>query len=152
MGMRRVKGLKRTPMKRATKPMKRNTPKRAKADRAARKPRQAFQDEFPWCWFCENARATGVHEIASGIGNRGPAVQQRFTWAAACWDCNSRRLTDKSEWPVVRQLAFKFVNDREFFNLVEFNVLRGHAPGAITMADVIPHICRLIDKERKWQC
>lgn len=153
MGTRRVKGLKRTelkrtPMKRTGKRMKRNTSKRAKADRSAKKLRTEFAEEFPWCWFCEDAASSGVHEIASGNGNRGQAVQERFTWAAACWDCNSNRLTDKGpngEWPVVRQLAVKWINDRENVDLVAFNRLRGHDDNAITMADVIPHICRILD-------
>lgn len=145
MGMRRVKGLKRTPMKRSSKPMKRNTPKRAKADRRVAKPRAAFRDEFPWCWYCEDAPATDVHEMASGVGNRSKAVQERFTWGSSCNDCNCNRLTDKREWPLERQLAVKWINDREFFERVAFNRLRGRADNAITMAEIIPWICRRLD-------
>jgi hypothetical protein len=147
-GLSRKKPMKRTQIKRSGKRMRRNTKKRAKADRRASKPRKAFQNEFPWCWFCENAPSAGVHEIASGTGNRGPAVQQRFTWAAACWNCNSKRLTDKGpkgEWPIRRQLAVKWINDRDHLDLVAFNRLRGEDDNSITMAEIIPHICRLLD-------
>lgn len=145
VGLQRKTPMKRTELKRATKPMKRSNPKRAKADRRAAKPRAAFRDEFPWCWFCEEAAATDVHEMASGVGNRAKAVQERFTWAAACNDCNCHRLTDKSEWPLARQLAVKWINDRASFDRVAFNRLRGRADNAISWAEVIYWICRHLD-------
>lgn len=149
MGMRRVKGLKRSPIKSSGKPMRRNTPKRAKADRAARKPRQTFLEGWNVCWFCEAAPAECVHEMAAGSARKA-AYQHRFAWAVACSDCNCHRLTDngpRGEWPHARQLAVKWIWDRENFNRVEFNrLMRPKAAETfITMAEIIPHVCRLLD-------
>ena len=143
MGSRRIigqeKGLRR---------MRRNTPKRASKDRKAKPGRQAFLAEFPWCWYCENAPSECVHEMASGTGNRPAAFGLRFTWGAACGDCNCHRLTDNGEsgeWPHARQLAVKRINDKTHYDRVGFNRLRGRADNAISEAEVIVWVCRMLD-------
>ena len=125
--------------------MRYKTKKRQKADRMVAYERVLFLAEFPWCWFCENARSECVHEMACGSGNRVIAVQVRLAWASSCCDCNQFKVTDYAIWPLVRQLAAKWINDRKSFDRVAFNRLRGRADNAITMAEIIPHICRLLD-------
>lgn len=115
-------------------------PSRIEKDR-----REFWRTEFPWCWFCEDAPSTECHEIARGTGNRSKAKKERFTWASSCNDCNFHQVTDYSIWPLERQLAVKWINDREYFNLIGFNRLRGLADSAIEMHQVIFHICRLLD-------
>lgn len=106
--------------------------------------REFYRTLFPWCWCCENARSECVHEMARGI-HRDKAFKERFAWWSTCSACNCELLTDYAIWPLARQLAGKWINDREYFNLLAFNRLRGLADGAITMTEVILHICRLLD-------
>lgn len=111
---------------------------------ALRRLRRAFWEvEFPWCWYCEEARSECTHEMACGIQHRHKAVPQRFTWGAACSDCNTNRLTDYSLWPLEKQLAVKFINDRAYYDRVEFNLLRGREPEAITQREVYRWVRRI---------
>ena len=105
-----------------------------------RKPRRQFLSEFPICWFCGFQSATDVHEIT-----RGPcrvlAYGERCAWGAACRDCNCFRLTDKNEWPIERQLAIKWIRDREHFDLEKINEIR-RGIGLVSATDVAVWICR----------
>lgn len=130
--------------------MRYKSKKRQKSDRMVAYERVLFLAEFPWCWFCENARSEAVHEIAAGTGNRPKAFLVRFAWAAACHNCNCNELTQngpKGKWTYARQYAVKWINDRPHFNRVELNrILRPKSPEKfITMAEVAIHVCRLLD-------
>jgi len=81
-----------------------------------------------------------VHEIASGTHSRPLAIADRSAWAAACSHCNCHLLTDKSKWPIARQLAVKLVYDPQHFDAARVNVLRGRAAGAVTLADVAAYL------------
>jgi hypothetical protein len=130
--------------------MRFETKERAKERRRVRQERIDFLAEFTWCWFCENAPAECVHEMACG-SHRAQAVLVRFTWGAACVDCNEHQLTDYSVWPLAAQLASKWINDRVHYDRVAFNRLRGRADNAISQAEVIVEVCRILDAERKWR-
>lgn len=133
--------------------MRRNTPRRARRDRQVARPRREFwQVLFPWCWFCERQRSECTHEMASGSGNRHAAVADRIAWASACWNCNCDRLTDNGgagQWPLAKQLAVKWIYDRAYYDRVAFNRLRGRADDAISQAEVVLWVCRILDAGRK---
>jgi hypothetical protein len=82
--------------------------------------------------------------MASG-SYRELALSQRCTWLAVCTHCNCYRLTDRSEWPLVRQLAIKWIRDKHHFYLTQFNAIRGRAPNAIEWHEVVVAICRELD-------
>lgn len=109
--------------------------------------RRAFVEAAVLCMCCAQEFATCCHEIARG-SHRDAALQERLTWLATCWLCNTGPLTDATLWPLQKQLALKWIYDRAHFDLVGFNVLRGRAPGAIVMSEIIPEICRLLDGGR----
>ena len=106
--------------------------------------RQAFLFEQGSCWIC-GQRATDCHEMARGI-HRRQAFMERICWFSSCNRCNVLSLDSAGDFPLARQLAYKWIHDREYFDLLEFNALRGRAPEAITFTEVIPWICRELDK------
>lgn len=106
--------------------------------------RAQFVMETNCCWVCGRTYNLGVHEIARGI-HREAAFTERMTWIVACGECNCGPLHDHRAWPLAKQLALKWVHDRPHFLLEEFNVLRDREPGAITWAEVVVWICRLVD-------
>jgi hypothetical protein len=87
--------------------------------------------------------AHDTHEIANGPC-RIQAYGERCTWGAACRNCNCLELTNKKTWPVARQLAVKWLNDREWFDLEKFNAIRRGLP-QIVWTDVVLLICRELD-------
>lgn len=107
--------------------------------------REEFVTEFGYCFGCGNVLDLCVHEMSRGT-HREASLTKRFTWMVACSYCNANRFTDYYYYPLERQLALKWIHDRKYFDLEAFNVLRGRAPDAITMAEVIPHICREVDR------
>lgn len=109
-----------------------------------REPREEFRLEYQFCWFCGWGCVPDCHEIAKGT-HRSAALSERYAWGAACSRCNQGPLNDYRIWPISRQLAYKFLFDREHFDLEAFNKLRGRGDRAITMAQIIPHICRYFD-------
>ena len=116
--------------------------KRARQDRPAIPLRAEFLREHRRCWVCWRG-STEVHEIASGNSFRVIAFREPCAWFSACTGCNQGPLCDYAQWPIVRQLAIKFVCDRGRFDLVRFNVdVRGRAAGAITMEELQPWIDR----------
>ena len=106
--------------------------------------RRSFVEEFGFCFGCGQAGQLAVHEMACG-SHRERALDQRYAWLCACWVCNSEEFTNYERWPLERQLALKWIHDRKHFELRSFNELRGRAPDAITMSEVIPFICRELD-------
>ena len=113
--------------------------------RKVREARAQFVREAGRCWICKIRVALCCHEMSRGC-HREPSLSERCTWLPTCNQCNCDSLDDYSEWPLERQLAIKWVYDRGYFDLLRFNEIRGRAPTAITMADVIPHICRELDR------
>lgn len=125
--------------------MRRLSKKRARLDRQLRQQRSDFVAEYPQCMCGCGERATACHEMACGWSNRPQAIQHRFCWLSLSDYCNQYEFTNYAKWPLERQLALKWIHDREHLDLVAFNRLRGRADSAITMADVIPWICRELD-------
>jgi hypothetical protein len=84
--------------------------------------------------------------------HRQAALSERCTWLAVCRDCNCHHLTDYAEWPLLRQLAVKWICDRPHFDLPRFNEIRGRAPTAIEWHEVVVAICWEIDfwSSKKW--
>jgi len=107
--------------------------------------RKKFVEEAGTCWVCHHSPATQCHEISRGC-YRDESISERCTWLPTCWHCNLYLLTDYSIYPLERQLAIKWIMDRKCFDLAKFNIIRGRVPTAITMAEVIPHICRELDQ------
>lgn len=108
--------------------------------------RLAFLREYCFCWCCgwlydtphpkgHPVATLDCHEIASGPA-RKRAVKDRSAWMVACRYCNGHELTDKTVWPIERQLALKKILDPEHYNRVRVNELRGRAPEAITDEEV----------------
>ena len=144
--------MKRTPLTRKT-PMKRSnirrvSKKRAKLMAENREWRAAFVDEVGQCQVCEYVPANHgwakcnnlhVHEIAKGPC-RAEALKHRACCLVVCDECNSGPLCDYSIWPIERQLAVKLLTDPGHFDLLLFNEIRGRAPTAITIADLVPFL------------
>ena len=86
--------------------------KRAKLMREISPEREAFLIEFPRCWRCGSSWEMTVHEILRGT-SRGAALPERCCWFAACWNCNGGQLNDLDIWPPARQMALKWIFDRE---------------------------------------
>jgi len=107
--------------------------------------RREFVKAAGRCWTCQKSRATDCHEMASGT-HRDAALSERCTWLAVCTMCNCYRLTDRVEWPLVRQLAIKWLNDPEHLDVERFNELRGRAKTAITWTEVVVQVCHELDR------
>lgn len=156
--------MKRSPLKRKT-PLKAKQPLKSKSQLKSAKPslkrsgrlkpkskstasrerredpaRRAFRGEFNLCWFCQINLTTDVHEIANGPA-RKVARGDRCTWAASCSHCNCHEVTDKAKWPIARQLAIKFIFDRDWFHLGRFNEIR-RGQRITHWSDVVLWICR----------
>lgn len=127
--------------------MRNLTPKRAKQARDNAEKRADFVAEYGFCMNpnCSDGRNLDCHEIAKGTGNRPLAFERRYTWLVLCVTCNCQDFCDYSKWPLVRQLALKWLHDWDHFYLVAFNLLRRRDAGAITFTEVILEICRLQD-------
>lgn len=124
-----------TPMKRSTKPMRKQSKKRAKLMRTVGPERKAYIAEFGKCMACGSRKRLCVHEMAKG-SHREAALSEPCTWLVACWLCNTRYLEDYSIWPLARQLATKLKYDPDRFDLERFNEIRGRAATAITIEEV----------------
>lgn len=119
--------------------MRAKSSKQAKLERAHRQERREFLEKFPFCWFCGDS-ATEVHEICRGNGIRNLAYGRREAWGSACNRCNFDELTNYAVWPIERQLAAKLVNDPVYFNLPVICEIRGRAPTAIELVDVVKYL------------
>lgn len=117
------------------------TKKRARLNRQAEPARAAFRGEFHLCMNCCRRLAEecrDIHEIARGP-NREEALKHRCAWLLLCRGCHDE-MDDYSVWPLARQLALKLLADPGHFSLEEFNLIRGRAPTAITLADIVPFL------------
>lgn len=112
--------------------------------------REFWQVLFPWCWYCESDRSECTHEMACGT-HRKEALWHRFAWGSSCSGCNIYKLTDYRVWPLAKQLAAKWINDREHYDRVAFNRLRCRADNAISQAEVVIEVCRILDEQRKFR-
>lgn len=115
--------------------MRHTSRKRAKLQRVWGPIRAAFVMETNFCWVCGRTWNLCVHELARGAF-RAAAFVERKTWVVACGECNCGPLNDHAEWPLARQLALKYIYDREHFDLAGFNRLRDREPDAITFDQV----------------
>lgn len=128
--------------------MRRVSKKRAAIERRWKPQRMAYLAEFPQCVICWQRPASCVHEIACGMSLRVQSFQEPACWLATCGPCNCGPLTDYALWPIERQLAVKWIVDVGRFDVEKFNIARGRAPEAITIYDLIPTICRELDRGR----
>ena len=112
--------------------------------------RSDFVKSFRFCLCCGATKELCCHEIVCGNSLRAAAEKDRATWLAVCDHCNKYLITDYSVWPIVRQLALKWIYDHEYFDLDRICELRGRKPGCIEMYEVIPHICRQLDGMLEW--
>jgi hypothetical protein len=124
--------------------MRYQSKKRAALMRSCKDERQGFVEAGGYCWVCGVTRQLCCHEMTSGT-HRDASLDKRFTWLCVCSECNCGCLTDKSEWPLVKQLAVKWIYDREHFDVEAICLLMGRSPDAIYFSEVSPHICRLLD-------
>ena len=129
--------------------MRRQSLKRAALNRKWGPIRKEFAQSYRNCNCCGGHGQLHCHEITRGF-SRDAAISKRCSWLAVCSYCNCEKLTDAALWPLPRQLALKWLYDREHFDLDCICELRGAVPGCVTMTDVIPWVCRLIDKEGRW--
>lgn len=125
--------------------MKWASKKRQKARRIAAIERVKFAGQFPDCWFCGSSWDLCVDEIVAGMSDRCKGEKFRECWTRACARCNCGKLASSSDEVLILKLAMKWIYDRPWFDRVLCNTLRGRAPEAITMAQIIPTICRLLD-------
>jgi hypothetical protein len=112
--------------------------------------RKEFVQTFRFCVCCGHTKDLCCHEIVCGNSFRAAAETERAAWLAVCDDCNKYQLTDYSIWPIERQLAVKWIFDKQYFDLDKICTLRGRVPGCIEMWEVIPHICRQLDGVLSW--
>ena len=76
------------------------------------------------------------HEILNGP-LREKTLGETCSLLVLCWDCNSMEMTDKSKWPVARQLALLMEHSPEHYDIVRFNWLRNpDAPNYVTQDEV----------------
>jgi hypothetical protein len=104
-----------------------------------------FAGEFDRCWLCGvMARNTWpplleTHHIVRGP-DRQKAKEERCALIRTCRRCHSERLNGMG---VVRQLAIKWMNDRNGYDRVQVNTLRARSPEAITEGEVRAQVYEL---------
>lgn len=127
--------MKRSPLRRSTKPLKRSPLKRissrtAKLKRDTNPDRRAYVAEIRFCVCGEPA--TDCHEIAAGA-SREQALRNRFAWLALCRACHERLQSSD----IATQLAIKALQDSEqFFDIDGLNFIMGKASTAVSAYDV----------------
>jgi hypothetical protein len=124
--------------------LKNKSKSQAKLERTNQQARSAFRGEFPRCWFCGVNETTDVHELTATGSCRKRAYGKRCCWGASCNGCNCHELTNKAKWPLARALAKKFIHDRAWFDLEEFNRIRSGLK-RVAWPDVVIWICRELD-------
>jgi hypothetical protein len=120
--------------------MRRNTPARAAANRAADKWRKAFLATISRCEYCGKHGDLCLHEIARGIHRRKAITAPYAILAVHPLVCHEAVSLETIE----RQLARMYLVDASRFDLVAFNRLRGRADNAITFADLARDIEALL--------
>lgn len=106
--------------------------------------RNQFLVDAGSCWICGRSNSLTCHEMCRG-SHREASLSKRITWLSACARCNCDELTDAAKWPLERQLAVKWIYDVDYFDIKGVCLIRGRQADAIVMAEVVPHICKLLD-------
>jgi len=94
--------MKRSYIKRSTKPLKRTPMKKvstrqAKRLRTYRQLRRLYLDQHPFCEVCKTAHATDIHHKGDGEGpKRGSNTNKVEHWMAVCRPCHDRIENNKS--------------------------------------------------------
>ena len=109
--------------------------------------RDQWSKEHDTCFVCRwrigdlswALRWLETHEIARGI-HRAAGLVSPACWIRTCNVCHTEKLDGMA---IVEQLAYKKVNDPEFYNAVDVNQARGRSIWAITDAEVDEAIERL---------
>jgi len=125
--------------------MKRNTGPRRVIDRHAAVERVKFAQEFPFCWHCGSTWNLTIDEIVSGMSDRVKGVQHRLAWTRLCNACNTGELNGSAPKILLAKLVYKLKYDAPHFDLPMVCVLRGRAPGAIELTEVMIEYCRRYD-------
>jgi hypothetical protein len=120
--------------------MRRNTPARAAANRAADKWRKEFLATISRCEYCGKHGDLCLHEVARGIHRRKAITAPYAILAVHHLVCHEAVALESIE----RQLARLYLVDASRLDLVAFNRLRGRAPEAIIFSDLSPHIAALL--------
>lgn len=121
-------------------------------DTETRERRNDFRMEFYSCFICGNRwekkpiRILDVHEIARGAF-RSKAIMLRECWLLLCRECHDA-VDDYSEWPIAKQLAVKYIRDREYYDRALVNRIRGRTDDAITETEVHRYV-EAFTKERE---
>ena len=115
-------------------PVRRNTHKRAAADRAVQQIRLAYRLEHPHCqWIGCQHRGEDLHEIV-----RGPDRRKALGVPAALLHlCQEHHLLVHSQPSIVRDLAVKWVDNDGTFDIELIAQLRGRPASSITTTDVL---------------
>ena len=135
--MKRGGPLKRTELKRGTKPMKRSrlnpvSKRTAKLKRETNPARHAYVSEIGKC-VCGKP-AVDCHEIAAGTGNRPEALKNRFAWLALCRACHERLQGSDMDF----QYALKCLQDRNYYDREGLNFLRrGKENDSVSESDAL---------------
>ena len=108
--------------------MKPNTPKRAAENRKYNKLVVLYLRENPTCARCQ-APATVVHHICRGA-HRAASLCNPETWLGLCADCHEWLHAGEND--VITEVIIKVKH-----TLRTINRLRGRAPDAITLKDVL---------------
>lgn len=113
--------------------------KRRKIMNEVRPLRESLIRESGKCMACSvsmSHASLSCHEILNG-SLREKTLGEPCSLLVLCWDCNSNKMTDKSLWPVARQLALLQEISPEHYDLKRFNWLRNpNAPNYITQEEV----------------
>lgn len=123
--------------------MRRRSPKRRHEMAEVEDQKDGFRSEMtecavPWC----RRLGQDVHEIARGA-HRGEACKVRIAWLYLC-RMHHDDMGNYSYWPLPRQYALKAIVDREFYDRVALNRLRGHADDAIDEGEVLQEVVSLL--------
>ena len=97
---------------------------------------------FDRCWVCGLPEGIGrflqIHEIARGV-HRSKAITEPCCWMRVCSACHDT-LAGMS---IAQQLAMKFLNDPENYDRQWVNVIRGRAPDAVSVEEVMEAVEKL---------
>lgn len=104
--------------------------------------RNEFLLEMGACAVCRQCPAEQCHEISRGPA-RDASLSRRETWLGVCSTCHDL-LDDYSQYPIERQLAIKLLVDPEWFDIRAVNELRGRAPDAITLPEVVDYLREMV--------
>ena len=114
--------------------LRRNTPKRAKVNRAASKLHAAWLATYKHCWECGSTHGLHVHHISKR--SRGGDWDHPANWYVACPTCNCGPLDKSDRATMARALARKRINDPENFDLDKWREIHGPSPERPTSDDV----------------